>query len=259
MNTAEIPSLLGSPVAQSLPGITPSKRAKTPLDLLCDGFMMLFLLKQGQEPADAQAFSDRILQLLSEYEQDAKRLDIAGEDIHTTKYAFCAAVDEAVLNSSFAIREYWMLRPLQLSLFGDQLAGENFFTRLEELRARGAPRLPSLEVFHMCLLLGFQGKYMIEGKEKLAYLTARLGDEISALKGKPAGFAPRWARPDKVSHALKSEAPLWRIGLIFATLAALAYIATSHMLTREVLATLAPYHHVVELGPRAAHLTISLP
>ena len=52
-------------------------------------------------------------------------------------------------------------------LFGDQLAGENFFNRLESLRARGSAHLQALEVFHMCLLLGFQGRYIIEGSEKL--------------------------------------------------------------------------------------------
>ena len=49
-------------------------------------------------------------------------MDIPAEDVYATKYAFCAAVDETVLNSRFAIRDAWMLQPLQLTLFGEQLA-----------------------------------------------------------------------------------------------------------------------------------------
>ena len=142
-----------------------SRPANTLLDLLYDGFLRLFLLKRGQEPNDAAAFSARVQQFLSDYERNAKRLNAANEDIYATKYAFCAALDETVLNANFAIRDAWMRQPLQLTLFGEQLAGENFFNHLEDLRAQGVPRLQSLEVYHMCLLLGFQGKYLIEGNE----------------------------------------------------------------------------------------------
>ncbi|MGS1009209.1 DotU family type IV/VI secretion system protein [Achromobacter anxifer] len=236
-----------------------SRPAKSLLDLLYDGFLMLFLLKSGQEPVDAASFSARVQQFLADFERSAKKMDIPAEDVYATKYAFCAAVDETVLNSGFSIRDAWMLQPLQLTLFGEQLAGENFYTRLEDLRAQGAPRLQSLEVFYMCLLLGFQGKYMIEGQEKLGYLTARLGDEITLLRGKRAGFAPHWPLPDKIAHTLKRDVPLWSIGALFALLGLLAYLGMSHFLNRDMQTAMAPYHDIVKIGPRAAHLTISLP
>jgi type VI secretion system protein ImpK len=72
----------------------------------------------------------------------------------------------------------------------------------------------------MCLLLGFQGRYMLEGTEKLNYLTSRLGDEIAHLKGKRGGFAP---------HGRTSEARM------------------------------NAYSDVVKMAPRAANLTITLP
>nr|WP_313381069.1 type IVB secretion system protein IcmH/DotU [Achromobacter insolitus] len=236
-----------------------SRPAKSLLDLLYDGFLMLFLLKSGQEPVDAASFSARVQQFLADFERSAKKMDIPAEDVYATKYAFCAAVDETVLNSGFSIRDAWMLQPLQLTLFGEQLAGENFFARLEDLRAQGAPRLQSLEVFYMCLLLGFQGKYMIEGQEKLGYLTARLGDEITLLRGKRASFAPHWPLPDKIAHTLKRDVPLWSIGALFALLGLLAYLGMSHFLNRDMQTAMAPYHDIVKIGPRAAHLTISLP
>ncbi len=257
--TYDTPSLLDPSVTRDAQLAAGSRPAKTLLDLLYDGFLMLFLLRRGQAPADAATFSAQVQQFLAEFERNAKKLDIPSEDIYSTKYAFCAAVDETVLNSNFPIRDAWMLQPLQLTLFGDQLAGENFFNRLESLRAQGAARLQSLEVFHMCLLLGFQGKYLIEGQEKLGYLTARLGDEITQLKGKRAGFAPHWPLPDKVAHALKRDVPVWVLAAVFSLLGLLAYIGLAHVLDAEVHGQLAAYHNIVELGPRAAHLTISLP
>ncbi|WP_370642869.1 type IVB secretion system protein IcmH/DotU [Bordetella sp. LUAb4] len=261
--TQTTPSLMSGTQQQQLPPRAAEFMAtstnKSLMDMLYDGFLMLFLLKSGQEPKDAASFSARVQQFLAEFERSAKKQDLPAEDIYATKYAFCAAVDETVLNSKFTIRDSWMLQPLQLTLFGEQLAGENFFARLEDLRAQGGRRLQSLEVYYMCLLLGFQGKYLIEGQEKLGYLTARLGDEIALLRGKRSGFAPHWAIPDKIAHAIKRDVPLWTVGATFSLLALLAYFGLNHQLANDMQSAMASYHDVVKLGPRVAHLTISLP
>ncbi|AMR81462.1 type IVB secretion system protein IcmH/DotU [Cupriavidus nantongensis] len=264
MSATSTPSLFGaSPAGQPSPAAAGSAdgamHARTLLDLLYDGFFMLFLLRNGQQPGSAEEFLQKVRDFLDDFERGAKRLNVAAEDIFDAKYAFCAAIDETILASNFSIRSTWERRPLQLVLFGEQLAGEGFFTKLEELRAHGAPRLQALEVFHMCLLLGFRGKYILEGPEKLAYLTARLGDEISAIKGKRAAFAPHWPIPDKISHALKRETPLWIFGAVFALIALLAFLGLSTTLRSQTSDTLQGYSQVIKLGPRYSHLTISLP
>ena len=127
------------------------------------------------------------------------------------------------------------------------------------VRAQGARRLQVLEVFHMCLLLGFQGKYLLEGSEKLGYYTARLGDEIAHLKGKRAPFAPHWAAPDKVMHTLRHEVPLWAVASVVALFGLAAFIGLRWQLGRTTQGDLSAYQDVVKLPPRAAHLTITLP
>jgi type VI secretion system protein ImpK len=179
--------------------------------------------------------------------------------VTTRRVAFCATVDEIILKSQFKVRDSWELRPLQLTMFGEQLAGETFFVKLEELRAKGAKHVQALEVYYMCLLLGFQGKYMIDGSEKLRYLTARLGDEIASMKGKRAPFAPHWSRPDKVSHQLKTETPLWVISSVFALLGLVAYLGLSSWSTKSTKGLLGGYEDIVKLAPRAANISITLP
>jgi type VI secretion system protein ImpK len=228
-------------------------------DVLYDGFYALFLLKNKNPPKDGAELAVRIQRYLSEFERNAKKLDVTPQDIHMAKFAFCATADEIVLKSQFQIRDEWERRPLQLTLFGEQLAGETFFTKLEELRAKGSAHVQALEVFHMCLLMGFQGKYMIEGTEKLNYLTARLGDEISNMKGKRAPFAPHWDRPDKVAHQIKSETPLWVIGSVFALIALLAYLGLNSWLSQSTKEMAGGYQDLVKLAPRAANITITLP
>lgn len=243
-------------------GATPHssiREANSLSDLLYDGFYMLFLLKNGYLPADDEVFADRIRTFLGTAESGSKRLQVPAEDMYEAKFAFCALVDEVVLMSGLKLREAWSRRPLQLQFFGEQLAGERFFENLERLRQAGAPKLQVLEVYHMCLLLGFQGRYILEGSEKLAYLTSRVGEEIAHLKGKRAAFAPRWSAPDRVSNALRREIPLWVIGTVFALAGLLAFVGMRWNLARQTQTDLAGYAQVVKLAPRAAFVTLSLP
>ena len=259
--SAPAPSLFGPPgAAPAAPaGGERQIEAHSLLDLMYDGFYMLFLLRSRNAPGDAEQFRDRVKQFLAEFERGAARLNASAEDIYLAKYAFCAVTDEAVLASGFAIRDAWERQPLQLALFGEQLAGEHFFTKLETLRQQGAARVQALEVFHMGLLLGFQGRYLIEGSEKLAYLTARLGDEIAQFKGRRSGFAPRWAPPDAIVNRLKTEVPLWVMAAVFALLGLGAFLGLRTWLDRGTTRALSAYDNVVRLAPAQARLTITLP
>lgn len=233
--------------------------AKNLVDLLYDGFYMLILLHNRSAPGDVEAFSGNIQKFLDEFERTAKKHHFNADDIFDAKYAFCAAVDEAVLTSKMHIRDTWERRPLQLVLFGDQLAGEHFFDKLETARNGGASRVQALEVFHMCLLVGFKGRYLLEGPEKLKYLTAQLGEQIAHIKGKAASFAPHWAAPDQIANAIKRDMPLWAINSVLALFALLAFIGLDWHASQQVQQALSPFNNVVQLAPRAPTLTITLP
>lgn len=256
------------PVPGSIPSLTP-QQAATPVagtpsprslaDLMSDGFYLLLLVKRGQLPSDAESFVQSVQRLLDGVERGAMKMGISSEDVYAAKYAFCAAMDEAILTQPSPLRDAWELQPLQLRLFGDHLAGEHVFDRLEELRAQGAPRLPSLEVYHYCLLLGFEGKYRLEGPEKLGYLTARLGDEIVYLKGKRTGFAPHWPPPDSVKHTLRRVVPLWLPAVLVVGFGLLGYLGLNAWFGHQTDQTLAAYDNVVQMPERTAHITITLP
>lgn len=254
--------------APSLFSIAPGNRpedssadrpARSLVDLLYDGFYMLILLKQRSVPKDTDEFSRHIQKFLEQFERAAQKNHFSAEDIFDAKYAFCAAIDEAVLSSQMNIRDNWERRPLQLLLFGDQLAGEHFFDTLETARNGGASRINALEVFHMCLLIGFKGRYLLEGPEKLKYMTQQLGEQIAHIKGKPALFAPHWSAPDSISNAIKRDIPLWVIGSLLALLGLLAYVGLDWDGSSAVQQTLSPFQNIVQLAPRAPTLTITLP
>ena len=255
------PSLFGSaelPRAEAPPELA-RHEAGTLVDLLYDGFYMVFLLRAGREPQDAARFRDQLSGFLKDFELRARRLGVDADDTRHASFAFCALVDEVMLQSSFEARAAWELKPLQLDLFGDHLAGDRFFEQLEALRQGGAARVQVLEVYHLCLLLGFQGRYLLEGNEKLAWLTARLGDEIAHLRGRRAGFAPHAEPPDRIAHQLRHELPLWTIGAVVALMGLLAFIGLRVFVQHGTDQDLAGFDKVIAHTPRQAHVTISWP
>src|SRR5690606_38187453 len=60
----------------------------------------------------------------------AGELGFPPADVQDIGYALVALVDEAMLNKSQAIRDYFLPRMLQLELFNENVAGEGVFTRL---------------------------------------------------------------------------------------------------------------------------------
>ncbi|MES2300168.1 MAG: DotU family type IV/VI secretion system protein [Pseudomonadota bacterium] len=229
------------------------------LDLMGDGFYALFILKHGSTTEDGAGFIAAMTQFLDEFVRGAAKMGAARVDIDAARYAFCAAIDEAVLHSNGNLQEQWERRPLQLVVFGDQLAGENFYLRLEELRAKGSLHLQALEVFHMCLLLGFHGRYIVGKHESIDHFTARLGDEIAHMKGRSGGFAPHAQRPDQFVNKLRNDVPLWVFCSLFALIGLLGYGALRATLHNHTQSALLAYNDVVKLAPRPAHLTITLP
>jgi type VI secretion system protein ImpK len=264
MTSPAAPSLLGARAGAAAAAVAASRtgapaEARSLLDLMYDGFYMLFLLKNRYTPSDAETFRARLREFLAQVDRGGKRIEAANEDLYLTKYAYCALMDEMVLAQQGTLADSWRRNPLQLEMFGEQRAGGSFCDKLESLRAQGASKVQVLEVFHMCLLMGFQGRYLLEGSEKLGYLTARLGDEIATHKGQRAAFAPHAYAADRIRHTLRTDVPLWVLASVLALAGLLAFLGLRWALERRTRADLGAYSQLITLPAQAANVTITLP
>ena len=233
------------------------------IDLLHDGFYVVFLLKNQYIPANPDEFREKILTLLNRFENQARKLQFSAADIQDAKYAYCALLDETIVTQQdlqfLDLQNHWMISPLQLSLFGSQLAGYRFFEILESLRSHGKERLAALEVLHYCMLLGFHGKFRIESIQSLNHLMDRVGDEIDFLKGKKTAFSPFSALPDQIKHIIHRELPFWGILIFLATFAALSFLALNFMLSSQNNQSLSIYQNIISQPAEQAYITIHLP
>lgn len=233
------------------------------VDLLHDGFYIVFLLKNHYVPVNIESFREKILEMLKSFEHQARQMQFSAEDIQDAKYAYCALIDETIVTQQderfFDLQNSWMISPLQLSLFGSQLAGYRFFEYLEEIRHKDKQRLAVLEVYHYCLLLGFHGKYRIESIEHLNSLIARNGDQIDYLKGKKVAFSPFSAIPDQIRHIIHRELPFFWILIFLLLFAVISFVVFKYALSTEQAAVFSQYQNLISAPAEQAYITIHLP
>jgi len=171
------------------------------------------LRSNRQVAADAESFRAHVKQLLSAAEREARRVGYGSDDVATALYAVVAFLDESVLNSTQPMFAAWPSRPLQEELFGGHMGGEHFFQHLKQLLARGdAEELADLlEVFELCLLLGFQGRYSAGDRGELRALQSAVADKIQRIRGPLGELAPGWAAPRR--ETAPTERDPWLVGL----------------------------------------------
>jgi type VI secretion system protein ImpK len=132
-------------------------------EITSECFIALSQLRELEGPAvSPERVHDRLKGFVEGMRGRAREQGLSGRDADDMAYAIVAMIDEVAMGKPEPIRGYWMGNPLQLALFSETLAGEGFFTRLQDLR-RDPRRADVLRIYYQCLLFGFQGKYAIRG------------------------------------------------------------------------------------------------
>jgi type VI secretion system protein ImpK len=118
---------------------------------------------QQQAVPNAQGFRNSIRAALKAAMEQAKTLGYSSEMIQLSFFALVALLDESVLKLQSPAFAEWAQRPMQEEMFGHNRAGEVFFDHLRALLARqdSEDTADCLEVYALCMLLGFKGKFAI--------------------------------------------------------------------------------------------------
>jgi type VI secretion system protein ImpK len=155
-------------------------------------------LRSGRQTvSDAASFRHHVLEGLKAADQQARAQGYNGEDIKLAVFAVVAFVDESVLNLRNPAFADWPRRPLQEELFGHHVAGEIFFQYLRDLLGRGDSQdlADILEVYQVCLLLGFAGRYSLSGRGEIKAIIDATAEKIRRIRGATGGLSPCWQLP----------------------------------------------------------------
>jgi len=184
---------------------------------------ILRLPSMAQSVPNSQGFRTNIRAALKAAMEQAKALGYSSEMNQFAFFAVVAFLDESVLRLQSPAFAEWAQRPLQEEMFGHNRAGEVFFEHLRNLLARPDSQeiADCLEVYCLCMLLGFRGQYALSSMAALTpaqpanalrpsgeiqALVRQVRDKINRIRG-PLVFLPAAAAAPEITSA----APVDRI------------------------------------------------
>mgnify|MGYP001324499794 FL=1 len=178
-------------------------------------FDLILRLKAGIV-APSNDLRPKIAGMLEEFEKRAERYRFNHKIVQVSKFALAAFVDETVLTNDFHLKNEWEKNPLQLEYFGEQLAGNKFFEKLESMIKQIEVTQEAVEVYYFCMLLGFKGRYAIYEHEKLLATmeqTAKALVKVGRIR--PVDLSPHWLSSDQPKPPEKRGMPVWaKIGAV---------------------------------------------
>lgn len=115
-------------------------------------------------------------------------------DWDLAKYGLVSWIDEVLIDAPWEGRRWWTENALEVELFGTGLANEQFYLKAKE--AAALPRRDALEVYYVCVVLGFRGLY----RDPLA------AAQLAEPRGLP-GDLEAWAKQTSIAIRLKQGRP----------------------------------------------------
>jgi type VI secretion system protein ImpK len=172
-----------------------------------------------QAVSDAESFRYQIREALKTADGEARKRGYNGEDIQLAVFAVVAFLDESILNLRNAVFADWPRRPLQEEMFGHHIAGEIFFQNLQKILSRDDSQETAdlLEVYYLCMLLGFAGKYSMHGRGDLQAIMSSAGTKIRRIRQLPPDLSPYWGLPNERIHVVQADP--WVKRLMFTAIA----------------------------------------
>ena len=162
-------------------------------------YVVYFLKTSSKRQSPYDQVRAQILQLLAESQR--RSVDFLPEEYEQARFAICAWIDEAVMNSGWNERSAWQREPLQLKFYQTTNAGELFFERLNILAVH---QNDVREVYYLCLAMGFKGRY---GNVEDGFLLDQLkSSNLKVLTGASIGL-PSLKKAELFPEAYPVESP----------------------------------------------------
>ncbi len=152
--------------------------------------------EQGEHPP-LEAVKADLLGLFAEADQKAGTARDTAANFALTRYALVYWADDVLINSPWSHADEWRNHILEWEYFRENVGGEKFYEKAAE--AERLADTDPLEVFFLCVALGFQGKLAFSPPELRRWIE-RTYARLAGSSQHPDRFLPddRGARPQRV-------------------------------------------------------------
>lgn len=175
---------------------------------------------------DAAGFRQQIKQTLQSAVEDGRRRGYTDEAIGFAQYAVVAFLDESILNLRQPAFADWPRQPLQEDLYRHHIAGEVFFQNLQKLLGQvdSQETADVLEVYQLCMLLGFAGRFSLGGRGELRGIIEQTAAKIRRIRQGSNELSRNWRLPQERIVTETKDAWLQRLVIASAACAGLALL-----------------------------------
>lgn len=204
-------------------------------------------VRSGDRPMpDVPSFRKNLLDMLAEVEREAFRLRYEKQHVADATFAVIAYIDESIFGSHDPQRHQWTA--LQGELFGKAIGGEDYFKRVDDLRRQpdSAQLADVLEVYLLCLLLGYQGRYGKIAPGELRRVVDDLEARIDRIRGRSERFSPETVAGPEIALRPRRDRTTfwmaWTAAVLLALVMLLWMVFKAHLgaLAQEALKSLPP-------------------
>ncbi|MCG8317132.1 MAG: type IVB secretion system protein IcmH/DotU [Pseudomonadales bacterium] len=187
---------------------------------------LIVKLRNAPSHNNVEALYNQVSQELRQFEARLKQEGQRPELVLASRYALCAALDEAVLSTPWGANSAWAQRTLLSAFHNETSGGQKFFLILEKMKEVPAENLNVLELLYYILSFGFEGKYKVvdRGADQLGAIRGDLYHAIRRFRSQSeADLAPDWRQTQGRMSSLVQYIPLWVIASCVAAVMLLTY------------------------------------
>lgn len=158
---------------------------------------------------------------------DARRKSFSEEETKLAMFAIVAYLDETILTQNQPAFADWRRKPLQEEMFGVHIAGEIFFQNLENIirQPDSLSNADLLELYALCISLGFQGRYSAGGRAELKRIVDGCMSKVRRIRGNMPPLSPSGLLPGNDAVIATGDPWLQRLVYIGGGLCVLAIVS----------------------------------
>lgn len=215
----------------------PSSGESNPLITLATPLLLLMVqLRRHARPAQETSLYQQVSSEIQALDPQLVHLGYDPQTIHEFRYLLCCVLDEAVMSQRWGSQGSWSSHSLLTRFHNESWGGEQFFVRLQRLMMQPESHQELLQFAHLCLSLGYEGRYRIQpqGEVALRRLQTQLHQLLyPGLSSRHAATLHLTPQPQPVTISDRQPLPLKLYGLGLFLLLMLVFLGFHQSLAQQ--------------------------
>lgn len=198
--------------------------------------ILLGRLRTGMVEMQSAPLLDHVAREIDAFESNALEAGVPAEDVTDAKYALSATADDIVQNLPGADRGMWLEYSMGARFFGERNAGVGFFQRMDKAMKSPGQKFNLLDLFLVCLSLGFEGQYraMPNGPNELARIRKAIYETLRKVVKRPDDdISVKWAPVIVNGKRRRGGVPVWVAAAIGGMMVVALFATLATLLSRQ--------------------------